>query len=311
MLIETELSQYTPSQDSLLAIGVFDGVHLGHQHLLSQLNQQAQRAGLLSGVVTFREHPRQVLSGKELPLLTNLEERIGLIRGLGVKLVVPVSFTPELAQLSAQDFLRLLMTRLRMKGLVAGPNFALGREREGHGPLLRTLARDMGFSLTILPTFILEGHTVSSTAIRGAMAKGDIEMVSNLLGRPFRLKGPVVPGVERGRRLGFPTANIAVNSGRCLPADGVYVTLARQDDQAHPSVTNIGLRPTFHGEERTIEVHLLDFQGDLYGQELGLELVARLRGERHFASPQELSAQIEKDVEQARAILRLYPVKAN
>lgn len=305
MQVETELATYRLQKDTMLTLGIFDGLHLGHQHLLRQLMQQATGAGLESGVVTFRQHPRHVLSTqKQQPLLVSLEERIVLIRNLGVELVVPLSFTPELARLGAADFVGLLQKHLRMRGLVVGPDFALGHNREGDATVLRRLGEKMGFTLEVIAPRLIEGQVVSSTAIRQALSQGDVLQVEKLLGRRFSLCAEVVSGVERGRSLGFPTANLDFDPGRALPADGIYVTLAYFDGETHPSVTNIGKRPTFQGKNRTVEVYLLDFKGDLYGKELKIELVERLRGEKRFASADELKGQIARDVEAARAALQ-------
>jgi riboflavin kinase/FMN adenylyltransferase len=307
MQVEAKLRQAAPGRDTLLTIGVFDGVHLGHQRVIQHLRQRAAGAGLLAGVVTFQHHPRRVLSSdSELPYLTSLEERVGLIRGLGVELVVVLPFTLELARLSAREFLELLKQHLLMKGLVGGADFALGRGREGQSGILGGLGEEMGFSFEVVsPVASTDetGEVVSSTAVRKALAGGDVARVARLLGRPFSLGGPVVPGDERGRKLGFPTANLATHEGQALPADGVYATRTFVDGRAHRSLMNIGLRPTFGGGERTVEVFILDFAGDLYARHLRVEVVEWLRGERKFDSPEELKAELARNVERAREIL--------
>jgi riboflavin kinase/FMN adenylyltransferase len=300
-----ELGSWTPEVGTTLTIGVFDGVHLGHRHLIEELKREAAERGLLSGVVTFRRHPQEVLAPEaKLTFLTTLEERIDLIRSLGIELIVPLSFTTELAQLSARSFVSLLQQHLRMQGLVLGPDFALGRGREGDAVALNALGQELGFSVTSVPYLRVGGQVVSSTTIREALSRGDVEAVSRLLGRYFSLSGAVVSGVERGRSLGFPTANIALEPGRALPADGVYIARAYIDGEIYMAVTNIGVRPTFGGGEWTVEVYILDFHGDLYGRKLTMELVQRVRGEMYFATPEELKMQIERDVQRARAVLR-------
>ena len=289
----------------MLTIGVFDGVHLGHRQLFDYVKRQAMAKDYLPGVVTFRNHPLQVLSPQtHLLRLTGLEDRIRLLRGLGVELVVPLSFTPELAQLPARDFVALLQKHLKMQGLVVGPDFALGRGREGDLFALRSLGKENGFWVDVIPPKLIGGEVVSSTSIRQALSQGDMSKVRRFLGRPHVLSGQVGHGVERGRQLGFPTANLEVNSGQSLPSDGVYATRAHLGGHAYPSVANIGTRPTFGQGERAVEVYLLDFEGQLYEQELRVELIERLRAETRFSSPEELSAQIGKDVEQARLLLR-------
>jgi len=305
MLIENELAEAASQSETALTIGVFDGVHLGHQHLIEKLKQKAATDNLLSGVVTFRSHPRLVLSPEtNLTYLTNLPERMGLLRSLGVELIASLSFTPELAQLSAREFLALLQRCLKMRVLVIGPDFALGRGRDGNVSNLQSLAEEFNFSVVVVPPMVRRGEVVSSTAIREALGEGDVRKASELLGRRFRLAGQVTRGDERGKTLGFPTANIMPDSQQALPADGVYVTLAFIGQESYRSVTNIGVRPTFDGSQRLIEVHLLDFEGgELYGQDLVIELAERLRGEIRFASVEELKSQMMRDVEEAAKVL--------
>ncbi|MBI4288810.1 MAG: bifunctional riboflavin kinase/FAD synthetase [Chloroflexi bacterium] len=304
MLIEDELKGNAPNRDTWLSIGVFDGVHLGHRHLIERLLENAAASGALSGIITFKQHPRQVISPEtSITYLTTLDERIGLLRGQGVDFVVPLTFTPEVAQLAARDFVALLQKHLHVKGLVVGPNFALGKGRSGDVAELQRLGDELGFRLVVVPYHVQGRDTVSSTAIRNALASGDMASVNRMLGRTFSLSGPVVSGDERGRLLGFPTANVKVKPDTALPGDGVYVSRAIVGDRGYASVTNVGRRPTFGGGERTIEVFLLEFSGDLYQQQLRIELLDRLRAEKRFDSPDELRAQIAQDVERARSLL--------
>lgn len=305
MQVEGELAGFAPQRETVLAIGVFDGVHLGHRHLIEYLKRQALVRDHLAGVITFANHPQQVLSPQTpLPYLSSLEDKIRLLQQLDIEMVVPLSFNQELAELSASQFIHLLQEHLKMRGLVIGPDFALGRGREGDVFTLHSLGKEMGFTVDVVAPKEIEGEVASSTNIRQALAQGDIQKARKLLGRSFSLKGPVVHGVERGTSLGFPTANIKANSNQALPADGVYVTRAYLSEHAYPSVTNIGKRPTFGQGERTIEVYMLDFQGGIYGEDLRIELLERLRGEKRFSDPAELKAQIERDVERAREVFR-------
>jgi riboflavin kinase/FMN adenylyltransferase len=298
--MEKELAGLSPDKDTLLTIGVFDGVHLGHKYLISRLKELALKEGLASGVVTFRQHPEEVMSKTKLPFLTDLEQRIDLLKGEGVDAVIPLSFTTELAKLSAREFISLLQKNLRMRGLVVGPDFALGRNREGDTKVLRQLGEETGFSVTIVSPVKIDGEVVSSTAIRQALAKGDMQRVQRLAGRPFRLQGRVVPGAGRGVKLGFPTANLEIEPEQALPPDGVYVSQTHLDNQSYPSLTNIGRRPTFDSKERTVEVYLLDYDGDLYRRELKIDILERLRGEKKFDTPEELKKQMAQDVERGR-----------
>jgi riboflavin kinase/FMN adenylyltransferase len=304
MQVEAELAKLSPKKDMLLTIGVFDGVHLGHKYLLSQLTENAKQQNLLSGVVTFRQHPQEVLSPQiKLPFLTDLTQRSKLLQNEGVDAIIPLSFTAELAQLSAGQFLGLLKKYLRMSGLVIGPDFALGRNREGNIDTLNSLGQDMDFSVTAIPPVMIDGEVVSSTAVRKALTDGDIKRVLKLLDRPFSLSGRVISGVGRGTKLGFPTANLDIDPQQALPAEGVYATWAYIDNQAYPSMTNIGRRPTFPGSERTVEVLVLDYSNNLYGHEIRIDVIDRLRGEKRFDTAEELTKQIAEDIKRGRAIL--------
>ena len=305
MSVEEKLGKLSPRKEMLLTIGVFDGVHLGHKHLISKLKELARKQGSLSGVITFSQHPQEVLSPKtRLPSLTGLEQRIALLEDEGVDIVIPLPFTPQLANLSPQQFLSLLKEYLNMKGLVVGPDFALGKNRQGNADALRRLGKEMGFSITVVPPMTIDGEVVSSTAIRKALAEGDMKQVQKLLGRPFSLKGRVVSGDKRGARLGFPTANLEAAPGQALPAGGVYACRAHINGRSYSAMTNIGSRPTFGGGEQLIEVYLLDYQGDLYGRELAIDIIERLRDEKKFDTPEQLKKQIAEDVKQGQALLK-------
>lgn len=304
MSIRDELTKTLPARETVLTIGVFDGVHLGHQHLMSKLKEKSREAGLLSGVVTFNWHPKALLAPHaELPYLTSMEERIELIQDLGVDHVVVLSFTNELAQLTAREFVRLLKEYLGMRRLVIGPDFALGQRREGNADVLRSLGQEFDFAVDVIPPMMIGEQVVSSTAIRQGLAEGDVENIPRMLGRRFRLSGTVVPGNHRGGKLlGFPTANLSVPKSHVRPADSIYFTLAHLNNAVYRAVTSIGVRPTFDPGERTIETYILDFNGDLYGRELTIEFVSRLRGEMRFETPDALKAQMESDVTIARAL---------
>lgn len=305
MQLEAELAEFSPKKGMLLTVGVFDGVHLGHRHLIARLTGLAREQGFASGVITFSRNPRGVLAPRtRLPFLTDIEQRVALLKNEGVDEVVPLSFTPELAGLSPKEFLGMLQKHLKMRGLVVGPDFALGKNREGNTGVLKRLGAEMDFSLTVVPPLKLDGETVSSTAIRQALAEGDMKRAQKLLGRPFRLHGQVVRGDKRGiELLGFPTANIDTDADQALPAEGVYTSRAFIDNESYPAMTNIGRHPTFGGDRCLVEVYLLDYEGDLYGQELTVDIVSRLRGEIKFDTAEELKAQIAEDVKQGKAIL--------
>lgn len=256
-------------------------------------------------MVTFAYHPRSVLYPElKLGRLTTIEERSRLLRDLGVNLILPIAFTAEIAAMPAREFVIALIRYLRMEGLVVGPNFALGKNREGDVRMLERLGRELGFSVEVVEPLKMHETLISSTAIRSALAAGDLKAANRLLGRYFTLAGQVVGGRERGQELGYPTANIAVDAEQALPADGVYATLIHVANEIYPSATNIGRRPTFDDGEHTIEAFIMGFGGNIYGQKVTLQLVERLREERKFPTVDDLVTQLGRDVAEAKEILK-------
>ncbi len=300
-----ELRRARPSGPTAVTIGTFDGVHLGHQHLIGQLKERARTLGLVPGVVTLYPNPTHVLRPQEPVLyITSLEERIELLRATDVDFVAPLTFTSELAELSHQDFGALLTEELSMRFLLMGPDHAFGRNREGTPERMGELGERLGFGVEVLGTPLSNSERpVSSTTIRAALAEGDIALVTKQLGRYHSLRGPVVHGDHRGRELGFPTANIAIAPDMALPAFGVYATWAYLGERRYASATNIGNRPTFAGKTVQVEAHILDFDEDIYGQVLRIDLVARVSPELKLTSVEELIRKIEVDVAACRQVL--------
>ena len=297
-----ELSRAASGRPSSVTIGKFDGVHRGHQYVISHLLELARSNGLASVVITLHPHPITVLRpGTPVTYLCSLEERVALLRALGVDAVGVLSFTSELAQLSYREFAALLCEQLDLRLLLVGPDFALGRDREGTAERLREYGAERGFEVQVVPLLDEDAAKVGSGAVRKALAEGDMEAVTRLLGRPFALRGPVVRGEERGQKIGFATANIAVAPDLAIPKFGVYVTRAYLGEAVYPSVTNIGERPTFGAGRPTIETHMLDFEGIAYERELRVELLHRLRDEQRFSGVDELVEQIRRDVVATRA----------
>jgi riboflavin kinase/FMN adenylyltransferase len=304
MEIEQELAARTPKGKTLLTIGVFDGVHAGHRHLLDKLQQRALERRLLSGVVTFNPHPQSVLDpNNQLPWLTDLEDRVKAFEELGVNIVTVLTFTAKVARLTAQEFMLLLKKHLKMQGIVVGPDFALGRGAEGNLNLLRALGREMDFTVEGIRPYTINEEVVSSTLIRQALAEGDMKRAQTLMGRRFYLKGKVITSNKRGRVLGFPTANLDIKPQQASPGNGVYATITQVDGKRFPSATNIGLRPTFGERQKTMETHLLNYRDDLYGKVIRVEFVQKLRDEQRFPSSQALKTQIEKDVQEIQTLL--------
>ena len=305
MQIEQELAQVAPENDSVLTVGVFDGVHRGHQKLLSAVTAEASSKGYVPGVLTFRNHPDSIFRADFRPqYITSLEKRIKLIKDCGVSFVVPVTFDQEMAHLRAEDFARLLQEKLLMKSLIIGPDFAMGHNREGNIEKLTALGAQMGFAVQEVDLMVNGGKAVRSTQIRQAIASGDIDMATNMLGRQFSLVGEVAHGDKRGRELGFPTANLQVSPDMAVPANGIYATFAYVAGCRHMAATSIGTRPTFDGVGRTIEAFLLDFDSDLYNRPIRLEFIQRLRDELKFDGVEALLTQMNIDVQNTREILQ-------
>lgn len=304
MKIEQELAGATPQGETFLTIGVFDGVHAGHRYLLEQLRSRAAERQLLTAVVTFDPHPQSVLYPDiQLACLSSLEDRVTTLKQLGIDMVVVLTFTAEVARVSAREFVSLLKRYLRMRGMLVGPDFALGRDREGKAKLLHSLGEELGFSVEIVPPNTINGEVVSSTLIRQALAQGDMRRAERLLGRRFYLKGIVTTSDKRGRTLGFPTANLDVKPQQALPSDGTYATITHVNGRNYPSATNVGVRPTFGEGKRTVETYLLNYRDHLYAKEITVEFVQRLRDEQRFLSCEELKGQIERDVQQVKLLL--------
>jgi len=290
---------------SVVAVGVFDGVHLGHQRLLHQLLEMASGLQGLPTVVTFANHPESLLRGAAPPLLVSVPHRLRLLRRAGVQRLVLLRFEPRLMHLTAREFAaRVLQKALRARGLLLGYDSALGKDREGTPQRFRELGGEFGFEVRTGMPFEVDGRPVSSTLIRAAIGSGDLAQANRLLGRWPGALGQVVRGDARGRTLGFPTANVLPQAA-VLPPPGVYAVEALLDGNVHLAVANLGRRPTFggHGEAPVLEVHLLDFDGDLYGRELELCFRQFLRPELRFADAGALAAQIAADVARARACL--------
>lgn len=306
-LVRDELRRTATPGDHAISIGVFDGVHGGHRLLIERMLEEGRQRGISGGVVTFHPHPVTVLRpGTSFTYVESLERRVELIHEIGAEFVTVLPFTSELQQVSAADFTRLLVEDAGMRVLVVGEDFRLGRGGEGTTASLAAIGEEQGFE--VVPVPLLDdgdrersttgnGERISSTRVRDAIASGEMELVARLLGRPYAVRGPVLHGDERGRTIGFPTLNVGVSADRALPPNGVYVTRAVLGDRQFHAVTNIGTRPTFDGgDERKVETHLLDFEGDLYGQVVSIELLSRLRPEMKFSGADALVEQIRADV---------------
>lgn len=293
-----------------LSVGAYDGIHRGHQQVLSTMVDLARDRGLAPAVVTFDQHPAAVLRPENAPLLlTDQDQRVRLFEGLGIEWLYLLQFNQERSQTSDREFVaEVLVNRMNVKLVVVGSNFHFGKARAGSVDTLRSYGDEMGFEVIGLDLFSDDDavEPISSTAIRRALAGGDITAVNAMLGRSFEVTGEVVQGDQRGRVIGFPTANIVFRPGRAWPAKGVYAGWAvLPDGRRIASAINIGMRPTFHqhAEQPLLEAHLIDFDEDLYGQHLQIEFTEFLRSERRFGGIDEIAEQLKKDVDAARTLL--------
>jgi riboflavin kinase/FMN adenylyltransferase len=300
----SDLAAAGNASPTYLAIGVFDGVHLGHQKLLRALVEAAEKDGARSAALTFYPHPREIILGQQKPFyLCTLEDRLALMADLGLELVVTLPFDEATRQTPAAEFVDSLCRHLNLSQLWGG-TFGIGHNREGDLPFLQRMGRERGFEVHRFEGIVSwQGEPVSSSRIRHGLREGNMDLASACLGRNYWVSGVVVPGDGRGRQLGIPTANLNFWPKLLLPATGVYAAYADLDGRRIPAATNIGYRPTVDGRSLNVEAHLLDFDGDLYGQEIQLEIIARVRDERKFSSLEALVAQIQKDIIEVSKLL--------
>lgn len=300
-----DLAEVGERRPVFLAVGVFDGVHRGHQRLLQTMVAEAREAGVQPAVLTFFPHPKVVIQGLEGRLyLTTVERRVQLLAEQGVELVIVHPFNEEVRMTRAAEFMENVCRHLDLRQLWGG-SFSLGYKREGDAPFLRRLGQTMGFSVHEFDDLVQwNDERVSSSRIREALARGDMDEVNDCLGRCYQVSGEVVKNDQRGRTIGFPTANLAVWEQQLLPAHGVYAAYAHLGSERYLAATNIGVRPTIGDERLMVEAFLLDFDREIYGEELTLEFVSRVRDERKFSGLDALKAQIRADVDEVRRSLR-------
>ena len=303
MNFRQRLASAAPSKETVVTIGVFDGVHQGHRHLLRQVVELAGDQ-YIPTVVTFTNRPITVLRpGTEPSYLTTLDQRVDLIKEQGIELIVCLDFTLELAQVPAAEFAKMLVDSLKMKGLVLGPDSALGKDRQGDLAFMQKQGEELGFWARSVEPLEIEGQPVKSRRIRDAVSNGNMSICPDLLGRNHNLSGVVVVGDQRGRTLGFPTANLDVDPQLLLPGDGIYATWAIIDGKRHQAATSIGIRPTFDLTQRLVEVFVMDFSGDLYGKTVGVEFLTKVRDQEKFDGLDALIKQINQDVDDCRQVL--------
>ena len=305
---EIGLDATAPNENAVVTVGTFDGVHRGHQAILRYLTERARQRDGVSTVVSFDPHPREVVHGESVPLLTTIDERAMLLEQYGLERFVVIPFTQAFAQLRPEAYVEeILLRRVGLKEIVIGYDHRFGRNREGDRDLLERMGMAHGFTVDVIPPQEVDHDIVSSSTIRELLLEdGDVQRATDMLGHPYALQGIVEEGEGRGRKLGYPTANIAVNDERKLIPDiGVYATRVRIGDTqpTYGGMMNIGRRPTFEDMNVTVEVHLLGFEGSIYGETLHVEFLQRLRDEQKFGSADALVAQLSRDEEHCRTVL--------
>lgn len=293
-------------KNSWLTVGVFDGVHRGHQEIIKKLTTGAHADDAPAVVLTFEPHPASVLSGHEIKCLTLPDERADLLEKLGVDVVITERFTRELSTVTAHDFMSRLRRQLGLQHLLIGYDFALGKGREGNATRLTEIGSELGYRVEVVSALSDESGVISSTEIRKLIETGNVAEAARLLGHPYSLHGPVIHGDGRGRTIDVPTANISYSHDKMIPAKGIYVCWAYLQDKKYQAAINVGTNPTFTPDKQSpnVEAHLLDFRQEIYGEDVRLEFVARLRNELRFDSVEKLMEQIWKDVEESRRILQ-------
>ncbi len=298
------------NERSVLTIGNFDGVHRGHQYLLAEVVKTAQAQTLRSVALTFAPLPLEVLRPDvSPPRLTTTADRIALIRDLGIEDVVPITFGPDVAALEARQFIEQVVAAFHPSELIVGADFAFGRGRSGNTDVLRQLGDEFDYTLRVVDRIGDDAQDFSSSRIRASLNAGDVKVAVELLGRPYLLRGIVVEGQRRGRELGFPTANLLLDGKMLVPENGIYAALARThyDDRLVPSMIYVGTNPTFGEQARVVEVNLIDFHADLYGSELAVLFVDRVRGDQRFDGVDQLIAQMYRDQDDTISRLQTLP----
>lgn len=291
--------------ESVVALGTFDGMHLGHREILMRCVSRGRQDCIPSVAFTFQKHPVEVIRPQFAPLLlTDIEDKLALIQGIGIDNTVIAQFDEEMARATPEEFVReILVDSLRARHVIIGFNYTFGWKAQGNAESLRELGEKHGFRVEVAEPVLVDGAVVSSTRIRSHLGEGDMEGAQAMLGRPFSIKGRIIRGESRGKTLGYPTVNLDVSHGTALPKCGVYATGIHVKGHMFKAVTNIGTRPTFAGKNVSVETHIIGFEGDLYGETIRVFFVKRLRDEIRFPTSEALACQISQDVKRAKELL--------
>jgi len=306
------LRDFESHKSSAVALGFFDGVHLGHQAVIGKAVQIARGYGFSSLAFTMKNHPMSLLKKSSPALINTFEERLELLCSTGVDQVVWTDFDEAFAALTPREFVaEILSKKLRTAAVAAGLDYRFGAAAAGDIRMLAALGLDLGFKVFAVEPLFFGKRRISSTSIRELIAAGEVKTALSLMGRPFFIRGPVIKGEGRGRTLGFPTANLAFPDEKVTPSEGVYAAWAALRSSRFPAAVSIGTRPTFSGTSSALEAHLLDFTGDIYGEKLALFFMDKIRSQKKFKYPEDLSLQIGRDVETVRKVLAGYPEGMN
>ncbi len=308
MQVFWDINNIIRNENSILTVGTFDGIHLGHQFILKELKIRAANRGAQTTLVTFKPHPQLVLKTPNKPgllILTTIEEKIEILQSLSINRLVVIEFTKEFSNTSSFNFVRkILFEKIGFCEIVLGHDHAFGKNRTGDIDTVRSLGKELSFSVAELPAYNVNGAVVSSTLIRSMLKSGNVKESNNALGRNYLFSGEVVKGDDRGRSLNFPTANIKPDSrDKLRPGDGVYAGYVHLGNEKFKGMMNIGMKPTFNSSQRSMEVNIFDFNKNIYGEKLTIEFVDRIRDEIRFSNADELSKQLYKDKEKSLNIL--------
>ena len=305
MDLQQQLLKTNVTNNSILTVGVFDGVHLGHLHLIDRLKKIANQENCQSGILTFTNHPAEILNPDFKPsFIMGAEQKISALKKTNVDFVIPIIFNKTISNMTALEFIDCLQNNLNMKGLVAGPDFAMGKNRQTTILELETLGKQEGFITEIVGSQEIDGIPLRSTTIRKYLSSGEVKGASKVLGRNFRIRGSVIHGEKRGRQLGYPTANIKTPINSILPQNGIYATFTYIKGEKFISATSIGTNPTFGGNNKTIETHIFNFNENIYDLTIEVEFISRLRDEIKFTSTEDLITQMDADILEIKRVLK-------
>ncbi len=299
-ILKLDKSYKTPKYRGI-ALGNFDGVHLGHQQLLKAVTEKAREKNLSPGVFTFLNHPRKYHGETTLKEITSLQKKVEIFAGMGIKELILRTFNNEIKNMEPEDFIRdILVRELKSKLIVVGFDYRFGKKARGNPRMLREMGEKLGFEVCTIEPYNFQGEKISSSKIRSLIEAGKVETLEKYLGRHYGIRGPVIRGKGLGTTLGFPTANIKIDSNQILPKSGVYATYSKVDQKIYPSVTSVGHQPKFNDQSAEVESFLMDYEGDLYSCTVETIFVKFLRGQIPFETPDTLSRQIEKDAKEAK-----------